>query len=226
MFNNPFDSFHNTVAEAKEERERLYRLLTISTPRERLLVAGIASLLLFLAAWLVLGGVTRTVSVVGVLVEPGEAASEVNRPLEALMWIPRDVAPRLAPGMRVVVEFARADGGADARGGRIAMIASVPYSGPLAGLEAAAPVAAHLLHVALDEAPDVEARAGTQCRIAIELGRQSLVTLFGVSAPGPKPRFAALRADPPSASRPRRPFTKAAPAVTSFPWRILHESAP
>lgn len=183
MFNNPFDSFHNTVAEAKEERERLYRLLTISTPRERLLVAGIASLLLFLAAWLVLGGVTRTVGVVGVLVEPGGAASEGNRPVEALMWVPRDVAPRVAPGMRVVVEFARADGGADTRTGRIATIASVPYSGPLAALEAAAPVSAHRVDIALDEGPDVQARAGTQCRIAIELGAQSLVTLFGVRHP-------------------------------------------
>ena len=45
MFNNPFDSFHNTVAEAKQEREQLDRLLTISTPRERLLVAAIALLL-------------------------------------------------------------------------------------------------------------------------------------------------------------------------------------
>ena len=70
MFNNPFDSFHNTVAEAKEERERLDRLLTISTPRERLLVVGVAVLLLVLAAWLLLGGVARTVGVVGVLVDP------------------------------------------------------------------------------------------------------------------------------------------------------------
>ena len=183
MFNNPFDSFHDTVAEAKAERERLYRLLTISTPRERLLVAGIASLLLVLAAWLVLGGVTRTVGVAGVLVEPGGAAPEGSRPVEALIWVPRDVAPRLGPGMRVVVEFARADGGADTRAGRIASIASVPDSGPLAGLGAAAPVSAHLLDIALDEGPGVQARAGTQCRVAIELGRQSLVTLFGVRHP-------------------------------------------
>ena len=40
MFNSPFGSFQDTVAAAKEEREQLDRLLTISTPRERLLVAA------------------------------------------------------------------------------------------------------------------------------------------------------------------------------------------
>ena len=226
MFNNPFDSFHNTVAEAKEERERLYRLLTISTPRERILVAGIALLVLLLAAWLGLGGVTRTVGVAGVLVEPSGAAPEGSRRLEALVWVPRDVAPQLAPGMRVAVQFAMTDGEADTRGGQIAKVAAVPYSGPFAGLEAAAPVSAHRLDIALDEGPDVHAGAGNRCRITIELGRQSLVALFGVSAPGPNPRFATLRAGPPPASRPRHPLTKAAPAVTSFPWRILHARHP
>ena len=183
MFNNPFDSFHNTVAEAKEERERLYRLLTISTPRERLLVIGIAVLLLVLAAWLVLGGVARTVGVVGVLVEPGSAAVEANRSVEALVWVQRDVAPRLAPGMRVVVEVARADAEAEPLGGHIATIASVPYSGPLAGLAATAPVSVHRVDITLDEGSDFQAPAGTPCRIAIELRRQSPATLFGVRHP-------------------------------------------
>ena len=57
MFNNPFDSFHNTVAQAKEEREQLDRLLTISTPRERLLLGVIVLSLVVLAAWLFFGNV-------------------------------------------------------------------------------------------------------------------------------------------------------------------------
>ena len=72
MFNNPFGSFQDTVAAAKEEREQLDRLLTISTPRERLLVVTIAGLLLILAAWVFLGSVTRDIALEGVLVEPGE----------------------------------------------------------------------------------------------------------------------------------------------------------
>ena len=68
MFNNPLNSFHEMVAEAKEEREQLDRLLTISTPRERLLVAGIALLLGALLAWFFLGSVARSIEVDGVLV--------------------------------------------------------------------------------------------------------------------------------------------------------------
>ena len=59
MSNNPFDSFHDMVAEAKAEREQLDRLLTISTPRERLLVVVIGLLLAVLGGWLFLGSVPR-----------------------------------------------------------------------------------------------------------------------------------------------------------------------
>ena len=82
MFNNPLDSFHNTVAEAKEEREQLDRLLTISTPRERLLVGVIAALLVILAVWLFFGTVSRSVAVNGVLVEP-DPTSLAGQPLRA-----------------------------------------------------------------------------------------------------------------------------------------------
>ena len=81
MFNNPFDSFHNIVAEAKEEREQLDRLLTISTPRERLLVAAIALLLCILSAWLIFGSVARSLAVDGVVVE--KAKTPGGRPVRA-----------------------------------------------------------------------------------------------------------------------------------------------
>ena len=180
MFNNPFDSFHNTVAAAKEERAGLDRLLTISTPRERLLVAGIGLLVLALAAEDDPGGVTRSVGVVGVLVGPGGAAVEGGRSIEALVWVDGDVARRLEPGMRAGVEVARADGGADTLRGEIATVASVPYSGALSGVEHKAPVSVLRVHIALLEALDVAPRPGTQCRIAIEFARESPITLFGM----------------------------------------------
>ena len=183
MFNNPFDSFHDTVAEAKEERERLDRLLTISTPRERLLVAGIGVLLLGLAAWLLLGSVSRSVPVAGVLVEPAGAAAEGNRSLAALAWIDRDLAPRLAPGMRAMVELGGVDGDAEALGGEIATIASVPLAGPLRGLELTAPAAARRIDITLDEVPGFSPPAGTRCRIVIELDPRSPIALFRARRP-------------------------------------------
>ena len=61
MFNNPFDSFHDTVSEAKKERDQLDVLLTISTPRERLLNVVILIVLVMLGAWLVFGEVPRSI---------------------------------------------------------------------------------------------------------------------------------------------------------------------
>ena len=183
MFNNPFGSFHDTVAEAKEDREGLGRLLTISTPRERLLVAAIAVMLLVLAAWLLLGSVTRSVGMAGVLVEPGGAAFEASRSIEALAWVDRETAPRLARGMRAVIELAGADGEPATLGGVVTTVAAVPLVGPLAGFEIAAPISIRRVHITLDEALDFAPPAGSKCRIVIEIGRESPVMLFGIRRP-------------------------------------------
>ncbi len=172
MFNNPFDSFHNTVAEAKEEREQLDRLLTISTPRERLLVAGIALLLCILVAWLFLGSVARTLALAGVLVDPGEVEGSV----QVLAWIESDVASGIEVGMPAVIE--PATDSADALDGEVSKIAALPVSGEMASL---APASPYRVDIVLDG--DVLFPAGLECRIVIELGRQSPVALIGMRRP-------------------------------------------
>ena len=183
MFNNPFGSFHNTVAEAKEEREQLDRLLTISTPRERLLVAVIALSLFILAAWLFLGNVARSVAVDGVLVEPGENSIEGHRSVQALVWVESDFAPRIEAGMPAVMEMAVTDGEAGTLDGEVAKVAAVHLSEWPAEFETAAPVSVYRIDIALDEGPDPAALTGRKCRIVIELGRQSPIALFGMRRP-------------------------------------------
>ena len=180
MFNNPFDSFHDTVAEAKEEREQLDRLLTISTPRERLLVAGVALLLLILAAWLVLGNVARSVAVDGLLVETGNLSAG-NRSVQALVWLGRDVAPRIEAGMPALVELTTTDGEADTLGGEVVTVAAVRLVEELVEFESAVPAYVHRIDIALEEGIDFGSLAGRECRIVIELGRQSPAALFGMT---------------------------------------------
>lgn len=182
MFNNPFDSFHNTVAEAKEERERLDRLLTISTPRERLLVAGVVVLLLILAGWLFLGSVARSVAVDGVLVGTGEEPL-ADTSVQALVWVQMDVAPHIAAGMPAVVELGRTDGEAMTLVGEVATIGTVPLADAPAALETAASVYVHRVDIALDESVDPAAVAGRRCRIVIAIGRQPPIALFGMGRP-------------------------------------------
>ena len=178
MFNNPFDSFHDTVVEAKEERERLDRLLTISTPRERLLVAVIGLSLLALAAWLVFGSIARGVSVEGVLVEPGENRVDGNRSVQALVWVDSDIAPQIEAGMPAVIELTATDGEADTLHGVVAAMAAIPVSDRLAPFESAAPASVHRLDITLDEDSEPAALASGECRIFIELGTQSPIALF------------------------------------------------
>ena len=177
MFNNPFDSFHNTVAEAQEEREQLDRLLTISTPRERLLVAAIAASLVILAAWLLFGNVHRNVALDGVLVEPVETSLDI-RSVQALVWVHRGVAPDIGVGMPALVELAGEAGDA-ALGGKVAAISAVPLS-EIPAFGSSAPVSIHRVDIALDDSLDFGSLAAMECRVVIEVGRQSPLALFGM----------------------------------------------
>ena len=183
MFNNPFESFHDTVAAAKEEREQLDRLLTISTPRERLLAAVIALSLFVLLAWLFLGNVAKSVSLDGVLVEPLENPSVDYRSVQSLVWVASGVAPQIAGGMPATVEVEMIDGEAGALAGTVVAMAAVPLSGGLTELVPAAPVSLHRIDIALDNGVDFASLAGTECRVVIDLGRQSPIALFGLGQP-------------------------------------------
>ena len=180
VFNSPFDSFHNTVAEAKEEREQLDRLLTVSTPRERLLVWGIAGSLIVLVAWLFLGSVARSVTVDGLLVEPGESSGEGRRSVQALVWVQSDVAMDISPGMPAAIELATADGEPATLDGEVVTIAGVPLTEDLAEFESTVRMFVHRVDIALDEGLDPAALSGSECRIVIQLGRQPPIALFGM----------------------------------------------
>lgn len=170
MFNNPFNSFHNIVAEAKEEREQLDQLLTVSTPRERLVVGIIALVVALLAAWLFLGSVSHSRAVDGIVAEPANGDS-----LQLLVWAGNDNAATVGPGLPATVELTMANGSAHALKGDIVSVSAVP---PIQGL--AVPVSMYLVDVTLDQNLDTTIPAGISCRIVIELARQSPFSLLGM----------------------------------------------
>ncbi|MYH57137.1 MAG: hypothetical protein F4145_03810 [Boseongicola sp. SB0675_bin_26] len=178
MFNNPFGSFQDSVAAAKEEREQLDRLLTISTPRERVLVVVIGALSLLLVAWTFFGDVARNVTVDAILVESGNDPHTNAPSMHALAWIEKGVESQVKVGLPVVVRLTDANGVAPIYVGEISEISAAGLSGQLAELELLAPVSVHHVKVALDEDLDIEIDAGTQCEIAIEVGRHSPIALL------------------------------------------------
>lgn len=179
MFNNPFSSFHNMVAEAKEEREQLDRLLTISTPRERLVVGAVGVLLLGLAAWLFFGNVARDLAVDGVLVTPDQASAGESRSLQALVRVEGGTAPQVRAGMPATILFTGAGGHAATLDGEVTRISKVALSEELAAL-GTAPVSVYRVDVTLEEKLDAASLASQECRIVIELGRQSPAELLGI----------------------------------------------
>ena len=101
--------------------------------------------------------------------------------MQALVWLDSDVAPRIAAGMPAAIELTTTDGEADTLGGEVVTIAAVRLVGELAEVEAAAPVSVHRVAIALEEDVDLASLAGRECRIVIELGRQSPAAFFGMT---------------------------------------------
>ena len=178
MFNNPFESFHDTVAEAKEEREQLDRLLTISTPRERLLVAAIAVFLLILSAWLLFGNIARSIEFNGILVEQGETSPEGSRLVQALVWIQSGTAPSIEAGMPVTVELDTKDAKAGTLDGAVKAISAIPISDGMSTFLPEAPESLHRVDIVLEEGLEPNSLTSRECRLVIGLGRQSPIELF------------------------------------------------
>ena len=174
MFNDPFEPFEDAVAQAKEEREQLDRLLTISTPRERLLVAIGALVLLAFAAWLFFGNVTRSITLDGVLVEStGNPAT-----VQAMVWLEGDVARQIETGMAASVEFAPAIGEELRLDGEIASLNAISASGVPGMPDFEAPAAIHNVEISLGEDFGMAGLDSAECRITIELGDFTPVSLL------------------------------------------------
>ncbi len=180
MSNNPFDSFHDMVAEAKAEREQLDRLLTISTPRERLLVVVIGLLLAVLVGWLFLGSVPRDLALHGALVEPRDFQPDGSPSVRALVWVEPAIAKRLRAGLPAQVVVPVAGGKRETLNGTLAAIAVSPYSEPGAEVALSLPLSALVVDLALDEGLDFASLTGRECRIVVELGRQPPAAMFAM----------------------------------------------
>ena len=177
MFNNPFASFHDMIAKAKEEREQLDSLLTISTPHERLLVAAIAVLLLLLAAWLLFGSLDRSIAFNGILVEQVETLPADSRLAQALVWIQADTARSVKTGMPVMVELDTKDAKGGTLDGAVRAISAMLSEGTSA-LPPVESLALHRVDIALEEGLVPDSLASRECRLVIGLGRQSPIELF------------------------------------------------
>ena len=178
MFNNIFDSFQDSIAEAKEEREQLDRLLTISTPRERRIVVVIILILLIFVAWLFFGNTTRSLVFDGMLDVPEETLSEENQSIRVIIWSNSEFAPDIQAGMPVVIELDLADGETTSVHAKIEAISAIPVTKRQSMFLSAATVAVYQVNLAVEEILNFTSLAGRKCRVVIQFGSQSPISLF------------------------------------------------
>ena len=90
MFGNPF---LDQAANSRNKYQQLDHLLRVTAPHERMILAGIGLVMLALVAWALFGSIVRSVTIDGVLIEPGtrhELVSSEPGYLEAFLVVPGD----------------------------------------------------------------------------------------------------------------------------------------
>lgn len=183
MFTNPFASFHDSVSQAKEEREQLGQLLTISTPAERLLVVLICITVIALAAWLFLGKVTPTIAVDGML----SLSNESTQPTPTLtkptvyaksVWLTQDKVRRIQPGLEAVIEVVTSDNSKLTINGTVAKIASANDNPELHSAQIPGKFALYSVHIESSSQISISAIQDASCRIFIHLNPEAPITHF------------------------------------------------
>ena len=171
------------AAEAKNNCEALDRLLTVSTPHERALLAVTAVLLLVFGAWLIFGSIARSVTVAGVLLESSAEAGETgvagatSETMQALVWLDRDTAPGIAAGSRLTVEFV-SGGLAYSLPGRLAFLDAEPLPDWPANTELLLPQSPYRLGITFEQSELPGSLADAPCRIRFDLDSQSPAALL------------------------------------------------
>ncbi len=185
MFENPFDSFHNAVAEAKEEREQLDRLLTISTPRERSLVVLISITIVAFAAWLFFGQITHTFAVDGTLTIPEGTSQTSNETtqLEVLVqsgWITNKDTSQISVDLPATIEISLSDGDSAVISGKVASINAVHVMGESESSQTPIALSLYKIGLALSAEIDLSALSDRNCRVVFLVGTRTPISLFGM----------------------------------------------
>ncbi|MCY3674819.1 MAG: hypothetical protein OXH65_08340 [Paracoccaceae bacterium] len=102
MFGN-LDSFHNRVAESKEERDQHDKLLAVATKSQRLLIICTALMFLVAGLWLYFGSINEVRSTQALIVEYDHNLDDSNQmgTTEFLVWLDVEDASLLIVGTPV-----------------------------------------------------------------------------------------------------------------------------
>jgi len=101
MFNRFGSSFREQAIAASENRQQLDRLLRVTAPHERIVLAATGLLLASLGIWVLFGSIDREVTLQGVLLEPGQRYEVVATEPGYLVEYLVEPGDRVEPGTTI-----------------------------------------------------------------------------------------------------------------------------
>ncbi len=169
------DPFQKMAAEAKDDREKLDRLLTVSAPHERVLIATVTLALIAFCGWLVFGSIARSIALDGVLSE----APDDERTLQVLVWLEHDLARNIDPGAELSIALVD-DAGALRLSGELSSLVVAAVPGWPEAMGSPSPASLYQITISLEQGRQLELPPSAPCRLEITLGRQSPAALLGL----------------------------------------------
>ncbi len=171
MLQNPFSE---DLTASKSKRQQLDRLLRVTTPHERFMLAGIGLLLCAGVAWALFGSVTHSIVRDGILLEAGARRAH-NQALQAVLYVSPAQAQALQASTPVAIDVTLPDGSTRRLQGEAATLgtsASVHWPLPA--------VAGSLrrVEITLPRPAGLAVADGMPCHVRIVLGRWAPVELL------------------------------------------------
>lgn len=111
MFDRFGNSFREQAMAASENRQQLDRLLRVTAPHERIVLAATGLLLAGLGVWVLFGGIDREITLQGVLLEPGQRYEVVATEPGYLVEYLVEPGDRVEPGTTIARQRIRAPAG-------------------------------------------------------------------------------------------------------------------
>jgi len=111
MFNRFGNSFREQAMAASENRQQLDRLLRVTAPHERIVLAATGLLLASLGIWVLFGSIDREITLQGVLLEPGQRYEVVAMEPGYLVEYLVEPGDRVEPGTGIARQMVPAPAG-------------------------------------------------------------------------------------------------------------------
>ena len=174
MLDSPFES----AAVRRHKDREVDKLLIVSAPRERLVLACLVLFVLAVAALVAVGSVDRTISLDGVVYR-----AVPDRPGRVALRVAPTLGQSIRPGIAATIEVAAPGGATLQFEGKTVLPVATALPEELAAHLPWPADGARRIDVAIADTDALAIPEGSVCQAQISLGRQSIASLLAFTPP-------------------------------------------